>query len=284
MIQRGEDAIERRFTVPGQRGKQFVLSLAARTDIGYRRQLNEDSVLAEPPIFAVADGMGGHSAGDRASAAAVARLAEATPNPYLEVGELDAALRLAVADIDEIAEEYAAGAGTTVTGVALALFEQTPGLLVFNIGDSRVYAFADDRLERITVDHSVVQELVDAGLIDAAAAESHPESNVITRALGFHETPRPDLWGVPLRDGLRILICSDGLTREVDDERLASTLSERMSPAETAEILVALALQAGGRDNVTVVVVDVVTSPAKGRHQARSSRTAARPSSGAEQG
>ncbi|WP_294180298.1 PP2C family serine/threonine-protein phosphatase [uncultured Schumannella sp.] len=284
MIQRGSDAVERRFTVPGRSGSPFVLSWAARTDIGHRRQLNEDSVLAEPPVFAVADGMGGHSAGDRASAAAVSRLAEATSNTFLEVSELDAALRLAVSDIDVIAEEYTAGAGTTVTGVALALFEETPGLLVFNIGDSRVYAFAEDRMERITVDHSVVQELVDAGMIDAASAESHPESNVITRALGFHETPRPDLWGVPLRNGLRILICSDGLTREVDDERLAQVLAERAAPAETAETLVALALQAGGRDNVTVIVLDVVKSPARGRRQARKPSTTSRPSSGAEQG
>lgn len=281
MSRHGEDSETRRFDVPGRPRAHYSLAWAARSDIGHRRQVNEDSVIVQPPIFAVADGMGGHSAGDRASAAAVARLGAATESGYLDVAELDAALRLAAEDIDEIASGYASGAGTTVSGAALALFDGTPGFLVFNIGDSRVYGFAADRLERLTVDHSVVQELVDAGLIAADDAESHPEANVITRALGFHELPRPDLWGVPFRAGLRLLICSDGLTKELHDARIGEILAERRPAADTADLLVAEALEAGGRDNVSIIVVDVLETPPATRRQGGAARRATTPRLGA---
>jgi protein phosphatase len=113
----------------------------------------------------------------------------------------------------------------------------------------------------VTIDHSVVQELVDAGVIAPEMADSHPESNVITRALGFHDEPIPDIWRVPVRQGMRLMICSDGLTKELGDDRLRLHLASGMPAAETASALVDAALAAGGRDNVTVIVVDVVEAP-----------------------
>lgn len=275
----GADVPERRFDVPGREGAGFTLAWAVRTDIGHRREVNEDSVIAEPPIFAVADGMGGHAAGDRASAAVVTRLAAASESGFVDVDQLDEALRRAGEDIDTLGAEHASGAGTTVTGAALALFEGVPGFLVFNIGDSRVYGLTAESFDRVTVDHSVVQELVDAGLLDAADAEHHPESNVVTRAVGFHEVPRPDLWGVPIATGLRLLVCSDGLTKEVGDAALRELLAERRPAAETADALLAAALDSGGRDNVSLIVLDVLDGPPPMRR--RSARPAPRPDPGA---
>jgi len=245
----------------GYSERGLALAWATRSDVGLRRSANEDSVLAEPPVFAVADGMGGHAAGDRASAAVVARLHEATGAPATDVAAIVAALSAARLDIDAIAEGIPVGVGTTVTGVAVVTRGEEPALLVFNVGDSRTYALRDGRLDRLTVDHSVVQELVDAGVIDAAQAEHHPESNVITRAIGFREEPRPDLWLVPARGGERLLLCSDGLTKEVPEPRIAELLAAGEDADATAQLLLDAALEAGGSDNVSVVVVDVTAAP-----------------------
>lgn len=256
----GSDRSGYRLTVPGKR-RGLVLDWAGRSDVGRRRAVNEDSVLFSPPVFAVADGMGGHAAGDRASAAVVERLAalaELAEHGYLDVSRLDGALAAAADDIDDFAAHIPIGAGTTVTGVLLALLDGDPHFAVFNIGDSRVYLFADGEFSRVTRDHSVVQEMVDAGLIDERQAEDHPESNVITRAVGFRESPQPDLWMLPMRPGMRLLLCSDGLTKEVDDRRIRRYLTESGSAAQTADDLMDAALAAGGRDNVTVVVIDVM--------------------------
>jgi serine/threonine protein phosphatase PrpC len=265
----GRDRAGYRLTVPGKR-RGFVLDWAGRSDVGRKRQVNEDSVLVGPPVFAVADGMGGHAAGDRASAAVIERLAAlaaSSDRGYLDITRLDGALTAAADDIDEIAAHIPIGAGTTVTGVILALADGEPHFAVFNIGDSRVYLLADGEFARITRDHSVVQEMVDAGLIDERQAEDHPESNVITRAVGFRESPRPDLWMLPMQSGMRLLLCSDGLTKEVDDRRIRRYLADGGSAAETADDLMDAALAAGGRDNVTVVVIDVaapVQRPGRG--------------------
>lgn len=256
----GSDRSGYRLTVPGKR-RGLTLDWAGRSDVGRRRAVNEDSVLFSPPVFAVADGMGGHAAGDRASAAVVERLAalaELAEHGYLEVSRLDGALAAAADDIEDFAAHIPIGAGTTVTGVLLALVDGDPHFAVFNIGDSRVYLFAEGEFSRVTRDHSVVQEMVDAGLIDERQAEDHPESNVITRAVGFRENPQPDLWMLPMRPGMRLLLCSDGLTKEVDDRRIRRYLAEGGTAAETADDLMDAALAAGGRDNVTVVVIDVM--------------------------
>jgi protein phosphatase len=255
----GKDRTGHRIPVPG--GGTVVLSWAARSDVGHRRTSNEDSVVVAAPMFAVADGMGGHAAGDRASAAAVEHLSPRKGVRFLDVATLESSLAAAAHDIDTLAEGIPIGVGTTVTGAALMLVDEVPVFAVFNIGDSRVYRLEDNELTRVTTDHSVVQELVDAGLITAEDAESHPESNVITRALGFRDDPRPDVVMVPVRPGLRLLICSDGLTKELGDDRIRMLLTAGLVPAETAGALVDAALAAGGRDNVTVAVVDVIEAP-----------------------
>lgn len=244
--------------VPGKQPGAIVLSWGAATDIGRRRDHNEDSFLATSPIFAVADGMGGHSSGDIASAAVVTRLAESVSTDFTSQDVIEEALMAATLDIAQAADDRQLGVGTTVTGAALTLQAGKPYWDIFNIGDSRVYMFEHNELVQITVDHSVVQELVDAGIISEADAESHPDGNIITRAVGFNAAPMPDYWLLPVRAGLRLLLCSDGLSKEVGSERLRLHLAAGLSASETAQALVDAALAAGGRDNVTVLVVDVV--------------------------
>jgi serine/threonine protein phosphatase PrpC len=237
------------------------LTWAAATDRGHRRSANEDSYVAQSPVFAVADGMGGHSAGDLASAAVVTRLAEVIADGFGTTGAIDRALERATDDIEIVGEGSELGVGTTVTGVVLTLQGGEPYFAVFNIGDSRVYQFERGELRQVTVDHSVVQEMVDSGLIDRAQAERHPDSNVITRAVGFNMPPTADYWMLPLRPGFRLLICSDGLTKELGDDRLLVLLSAGLDAKDTAHALVDAALAAGGRDNVTTIVLDVVDAP-----------------------
>ncbi|HEV7741594.1 MAG TPA: protein phosphatase 2C domain-containing protein [Pseudolysinimonas sp.] len=255
----GKDRAGHRIQIPG--GGSIVLSWAARSDVGHRRSNNEDSVVVASPMFAVADGMGGHAAGDRASAAAVEHLQPRKGIKFLDIETLEASLAAAADDIDTLAEGIPLGVGTTVTGAALMLINELPVFAVFNIGDSRVYSLEGNELVRVTTDHSVVQELVDAGVLAAEDAEAHPDSNVITRALGFRDDPRPDVVMVPVRAGLRLLICSDGLTKELGDDRIRLHLAAGMPADETASALVDAALAAGGRDNVTVAVVDVTEAP-----------------------
>jgi protein phosphatase len=268
----GRDRTGYKITIPGKR-RGFVLDWAGRSDIGKRRAVNEDSVLIGPPVFAVADGMGGHAAGDKASAAVVERLASLRADAshgYLDINRLDGALADAADDIDVFAAHIPVGAGTTVTGAVLALKDGEPHFAVFNIGDSRVYLLIDGEFSRVTTDHSVVQEMVDAGLLDASEAENHPDSNVITRAVGFRDDPRPDVWMLPVRPGMRLLLCSDGLTKEVSDTHIRGHLSSGASAAQTADELMDAALAAGGRDNITVVVIDVAAAVAKPKRDAGS--------------
>ena len=247
--------------LPGRPGSTIQLAWAAASDTGRRRAANEDSYLARAPLFAVADGMGGHLSGDLASAAVVTRLAEAITADFLPPEKIERALEEATADIERIAGDSVLGVGTTVSGALLTLQAGEPYFAVFNIGDSRVYQFERNQLSQVTVDHSVVQELVDSGLLARDQAEDHPDSNIITRAVGFNSQPTPDLWMLPVRPGLRLLICSDGLTKEISDERIRLHLAAALSPSETATALIDAALVAGGRDNVTTIVIDVVDGP-----------------------
>ena len=257
MTQIGETAARISVAGPRESKPSFVVSWCALTDLGKKRRVNEDSVAAIPPFFVVADGMGGHSAGDIASAAVVTRLGEVQGASFTTGEVIDEALSLALADIDSVGDTNALGTGTTVTGVALTLVDDEPKWAVFNIGDSRVYQYLHGALERVTVDHSVVQELVDAGLITAEQAETHPDSNIITRAVGFHEKPIPDYRVLDLVDGQRLLVCSDGLTKELTDHGIAHYLEELLTAEQAASGLVEAALANGGRDNVTVLVIDV---------------------------
>jgi serine/threonine protein phosphatase PrpC len=145
------------------------------------------------------------------------------------------------------------------------------------VGDSRVYLFDRETLGQVTVDHSVVQELVDAGVIRAEDAESHPDSNVITRAVGFNVEAIPDYWVVPVRTGLRMLLCSDGLTKEVDAEGIRVILAAGLPAQETALALIDAALAGGGRDNVTTVVIDVLESSGPGEFENTIPRTGPTP-------
>jgi len=247
--------------IPGRPGAVVTLAWAAATDTGKRRSANEDSFVAKSPLFAVADGMGGHAAGDLASAAVVERLAEVVGSDFLAPRTVERALERATADIAEIAGDSELGVGTTVTGAVLTLQEKDAYFAVFNIGDSRVYAFEANELVQVTTDHSVVQELVESGALTRAEAEHHPDSNIITRAVGFNAKPYADFWMLPARTGLRLLICSDGLTKEVTDDRIRLHLAAGLTPVETAGALLDAALAAGGRDNVTAIVVDVLDAP-----------------------
>jgi protein phosphatase len=259
MTRLGSDDPSYRVAVPGRPGEFVALSFAAVSDVGRRRAANEDSLIVRPPVFAVADGMGGHAAGDLASAAAVARLAELAGLEGVGWERIGESLIEAARDIDGLAADIPIGVGTTVTGAVLDAEALT--FAVFNVGDSRVYSFDDGRLRQVTVDHSVVQELMDAGMLAAEDAAAHPESNVITRALGFREAPQPDFWTLPVRPGLRLLVCSDGLTRELGEGRISAALGAGGDALQTANHLLEGALEAGGRDNVTIVIVDVIEAP-----------------------
>ncbi|HEU4807006.1 MAG TPA: protein phosphatase 2C domain-containing protein [Homoserinimonas sp.] len=256
----GQSTTSHTVNVPGA-DRPVVLAWGLDTHTGYRRRHNEDSIVAKPPIFAVADGMGGHSAGDVASKAVVTRLDEASTGEVTTADVIDAALKAATGDISLAADHSHLGVGTTVTGAALMAKNSVPHWAIFNVGDSRVYLCENNKLSQVTVDHSVVQELVDAGMISPGDAEQHPDSNIITRAVGFNADPVTDYWLIPLRKGMRLLLCSDGLTKEVAFEHLEQQLSAGNPPEQTASLLVDLALAAGGRDNVTVLIVDVVEGP-----------------------
>jgi Serine/threonine protein phosphatase len=253
--------------VPGHDGARIALSWAAMSDKGYRRTVNEDSLLARSPIFAVADGMGGHSAGDFASAAVVTRLAEQVGSDFVDARRVNGALRAAVDDMSRGVGKTDLGTGTTVTGVALTMEEGAPCWLVFNIGDSRVYQLADGELSQLTTDHSIVQELLDAGAITPAEAEVHPHSNVITRAVGFNEDPVPDFSLVPIESGARLLVCSDGLTKELTEHGIRHFLGSGETVHEAAGALMDAALGNGGRDNVTVIVLEVLETPESARER-----------------
>ncbi|MFC4225122.1 PP2C family protein-serine/threonine phosphatase [Lysinibacter cavernae] len=244
-------------TIPWGSGDLAVsLSWAARTDTGLRRAQNEDSLVAVPPVFAVADGMGGHAAGDVASASVVTALSHIRHAP-VQPANIQAALRVATQQILAAAAEAGASGGATCVGFAATEQGGLPYWLVYNVGDSRAYSYDDATLTRISVDHSIVQELVDAGEITAEEAEQHPKRNVITRAIGFEEAPIPDYWLLPVIEGSALLCCSDGLTKELTDAQIAEHFAAGSNPGEVADSLLAAALMAGGHDNITVIVIVV---------------------------
>ncbi|PDQ34537.1 MAG: protein phosphatase [Candidatus Lumbricidophila eiseniae] len=239
-------------------GTEVTLAWAARSETGHHRDTNQDSFVARPPIFAVADGMGGHAAGDFASGVVVTRLAEHGGKTHVGTPDLELSLRLAVRDMSRGLGVTDEGSGTTVTGIALGHMSGEAVWFVFNIGDSRVYCLNGENFEQLTMDHSIVQEMVNAGQITREQADEHPHANVITRAVGFHETPVPDYRPIALDAGMRLVICSDGLTKELTDYGIGHILAENDTPASAVKHLVREALRNGGRDNVTVMVVDVL--------------------------
>lgn len=236
-----------------------TLAWGAATHAGRVREGNEDAFVAEPLVFGVADGMGGHQAGEVASAIAADTLHERLANGAASVDVAVAAVVEANAAIFQGAHTNLEqrGMGTTLT--ALVVLPDTVAgarLAVLNVGDSRTYVLRNGRLRRVTVDHSYVQELVSTGHISEVEARNHPRRNIVTRALGIEPSVRVDTWVLPFVRGDRYVLCSDGLVDEVSDTEIGEVLAVHASPQAAAEALVDLALEHGGRDNVTVVVVD----------------------------
>lgn len=231
------------------------VSWAARTDVGRRRAKNEDAFIAVERVFAVADGMGGHAKGEVASAMAVEALG-ALPTVFQRTEVLEA-IREAHTDISRLAADTdGAGMGTTLTGIAFEPDNST-SVLVFNVGDSRVYRLREGRFDRLTHDHSVVQELIDAGEITEFDAEQHPDRHIVTRSLGDGGHLDIEWSQEELQAGDRFLVCSDGLCREVADPVIAEVLGAGPDLDSIADRLLSLANDNGGRDNVTVAIVDV---------------------------
>lgn len=230
---------------------------AARTETG-RRPTNQDCVLASSPVFMVADGMGGHAAGDVASRIAVDTLASISGRTNTTVRDVVAAIREANRNIvDDVRNNpHRAGMGTTVSGLAVAPGADGPYAVVFNVGDSRTYLYRGGQLRALTVDHSMVQELVDAGEIKADDVFDHPNRNVVTRVLGLEEPVQIDTWAIPLAHSDRFVICSDGLSGVVPESLWHPALSVD-EPAGCADHLIKLASACGSLDNVSVVVVDI---------------------------
>lgn len=231
------------------------LSWGAATDRGLRRAVNEDSYLAEPPLFLVADGMGGHDAGAEASRRALEGFRDLGGRAGVTVADIQSAFAAAAASVGAIETERSA-AGTTLSGAVMCDQAGVSYWLILNIGDSRTYRLYEDELEQISVDHSAVQALVDRGEITPDAAEHHPQRNVVTRAVGAGSSGLPDYWLLPARTGDRVLVCSDGLTKEMSFDDIRTALRAEPSAQGAATRLVHEALLRGGRDNVTVVVVD----------------------------
>lgn len=231
---------------------------SALTDTGRRRPQNEDTFVCAPPLFAVADGVGGAQAGEIASRLAAAALEERRPEDHGE-STLAELLRQANDRIYRRAldDPAAAGMGTVVT--ALLVDEAGGSIAIGHVGDSRAYRLRDDGLEQLTPDHSLVGELVRAGRLSAEEAEQHPHRSVITRAVGTEPSVDIDTFTVTAAPGDLYLICSDGLTDIVRDEQIAEILAAaRHDPDTAAETLVDAANRAGGTDNITVVLFEIL--------------------------
>jgi len=250
------DSAQRR-SVTLHDGSELIVTWSALTHVGRRREVNQDSVLADFPLFVVADGMGGHLGGEIASASAIDRLHAMVRRGAVSAKAIEKALGRAVKDIAAHPGATDEGTGTTVTGVFLDTADQPPRWVTLNIGDSRVYLLRDGELVQVTTDHSVVQELIASGRLSPEDAENHPYGNVITRAVGPSDGVRPDYVAVEVRDGDRFVVCSDGLTKELTDFGIRHFLVENGDPAAAAGAMLDAALDNGGRDNVSVIVVDV---------------------------
>ncbi|KRF14490.1 protein phosphatase [Nocardioides sp. Soil796] len=243
------------------------LQCGAATDVGRVRSTNEDAHFASSPVFVVADGMGGHQAGDIASAIVVeefARLAhdgyDSSKAPEVVTESLKRCQR-SIQQYGEAHRNEGDGdwyAGTTVAAAVLCEDEEGAKWLLTNLGDSRIYKLHNGSLDQVSVDHSLVQELLDSGEINAEEAATHPERHVITRALGGPVFRDPDFFVLPLSSAERLVLCSDGVSGMIADHVIHQIVSTTDDPRDAAEALVSAAVAAGGEDNATAVVVDVV--------------------------
>lgn len=229
-------------------------SYAALSDIGRVRSHNEDAVLASPPLFAVADGLGGHEAGEVASSIAIETLRDHAPR-RADAAALGRAVKAANREVIRAAKEGVGreGMGTTITA---AIVEGTR-VVVAQVGDSRAYLLHGGTLSRVTQDHSMVADMIRGGQLTEAEARVHPHRSVITRALGTDPNMTTDTFEIEADAGDRLLLCSDGLTGMLTDERIAELLGGYRDPMTAANELVAAANEAGGQDNISVVIVDL---------------------------
>lgn len=236
-------------------GCSDALSWGARSDVGLVRGQNEDSFLVRAPLFCVCDGMGGHAAGEVASKIAVDTIGAMAPEHADDIA-LGAAVESANAAVLMSADrgQGKPGMGSTATCVII----EKNKMAIAHVGDSRVYLLHAGTLVRLTHDHSYVEELVDAGEITADEARTHPSRSIITRALGSDPDMYADHFLLDVSAGDRVVICSDGLSSMVADKDLESVAISSVTPQAAADNLVSAALTAGGHDNVTVVVVDVL--------------------------
>lgn len=234
--------------------RSAVTTVGSRTDIGCVRDHNEDSLVVTPPLFVVADGMGGHAAGEVASEIAVNVIAKEAPTTIDANGlaqAVEAANReVLLASHDGRGRE---GMGTTVTAAIL----EGERLLVAQVGDSRAYLFHNGKLQQITRDHSLMADLIEAGKITPEEARVHPQRSVITRALGSDPLMRPDIYEIDVATGDKLLLCSDGLSSMITNEQIEAVMRRTADPQRCAAQLVNEAIAAGGYDNVTVIVADV---------------------------
>ena len=230
------------------------ISFGSRTDIGYVRDHNEDSLIIIPPLFAVADGMGGHEAGEIASEITVNTLAELAPS-HLDAEGLTAAVEAANYNVMKAPRQGIGrdGMGTTLTAAML----EGERLLIAQVGDSRAYLLHKGHLQQITRDHSLMADLIEAGQITPEEARVHPNRSVITRAIGSDIHMRPDIYELNVDAGDRILLCSDGLSSMISNNAIESIMRRQSDAQHCADELVTAALENGGADNVTVVVADV---------------------------
>lgn len=230
------------------------ISFGSRTDIGYVRDHNEDSLIIIPPLFAVADGMGGHEAGEIASEITVNTLAELAPS-HLDAEGLTAAVEAANYNVMKAPRQGIGrdDMGTTLTAAML----EGERLLIAQVGDSRAYLLHKGHLQQITRDHSLMADLIEAGQITPEEARVHPNRSVITRAIGSDIHMRPDIYELNVDAGDRILLCSDGLSSMISNNAIESIMRRQSDAQHCADELVTAALENGGADNVTVVVADV---------------------------
>ncbi|MFC5996527.1 PP2C family protein-serine/threonine phosphatase, partial [Pseudonocardia hispaniensis] len=240
----------------------LALRAAIGSDVGRQRARNQDSAAAGQRLVSVADGMGGHAHGELASALTVAALSDLDDALPADLHEVDLAAALydglvdAAQRLDERASRDPALRGMGTTAVALLLDDTRLGVL--HIGDSRIYRLRGGDLCRLTHDHTVVQALVDEGRLTAEEAMRHPRRSVLLRALQAGHDPDPDVWMIDAAPGDRYLLCSDGVTAVLTDDTVREVLADIDDRGEAVARLIALANEAGGPDNITCVVVDVV--------------------------
>ena len=247
-------AADRSYKSTPRTRKGALTSVGSRTDIGCLRDHNEDSLVVTPPLFAVADGMGGHAAGEVASEIAVRVLSELAPE-HPDVEALGRAIEEANRAVIQAAREGRGrqGMGTTMTAAML----EGERLVIAQVGDSRAYLLHQGKLQQLTRDHSLMADMIEAGQLTPEEARTHPQRSVITRALGSDAHLHPDIYEINVETGDRLLICSDGLSGMIFDDQIENTLRRVQDPQRCASQLVNEAIAAGGHDNVTVIVADV---------------------------